>query len=691
MPAPSGTQWGSIVNNYGRIGIYTSVSSTNTESTVTIEVWFWSKYSVSDSNNNFHYSVDGSSNGSAGPSEGSVTINTTVASGDGWSTANQQKIRTASHTYNRSHDALTYYVHAKLVDVDRVYATMSATAPFVIPALPTYTIKYNANGGSGAPSSQIKTYGETLTLVSTKPTRTGYTFQGWATSASGSVAYAAGAKYTANAAATLYAVWKANTYTVSFNANGGSGAPSNQTKTHGVDLTISSTKPTRTNYTFKGWGTSASASTVAYAAGGKYTANAAITLYAIWELSYTKPIISNLTATRCDSTGTVADDGTCALVGFKWSTTFAVSSILIEWTDAGGTDSGSSTVAASGTSGTVSQLITNATFDTETTYAFTVTVTDSNSNTKRSVAMPGVEFHIDFSKDGVAIGKPSEPLLNASGNVEKTLDVKWRARFLSNVGIGDKLYYHDGKQGIFLSWEGFMHLQRTSAQGYHPYIGFYLDDATAANGMIRLNSSTKLMEFLNAAGYKFGNKIEIADNLDFSTNKTGIYGVDPNGVRKNAFQAQNQNGNTIVGYGNWESGSGDTNVYGHDLNFGVSNIASPGTYRPYRRRGDSLNLTFRGAGYVTNAGKDVSFWIPFSEPIIGSPTVTVTSDAGFVLRQGDKYTHGSSASINVSPASYEATITAFHGVYIKAVFSNTTNVTNNDAIGIYWDGTITFS
>lgn len=72
----------------------------------------------------------------------------------------------------------------------------------------TYTVKYNANGGSGAPSNQTKTWNTTLKLSSTVPTRSGYQFQGWATSASGSVAYASGANYTANAGITLYAVWK---------------------------------------------------------------------------------------------------------------------------------------------------------------------------------------------------------------------------------------------------------------------------------------------------------------------------------------------------------------------------------------------------------------------------------------------------------------------------------------------------
>ena len=148
----------------------------------------------------------------------------------------------------------------------------------------TYTVTYNANGGSGAPGSQTKTYGVTLTLSSTKPTRDGYDFQGWSTSSTAtSATYTAGGSYTANSGTTLYAVWKLKTYTVSYNANGGSGAPSAQTKTHGVTLTLSSTKPTRDGYIFQGWGTSSTATTVSYAAGASYTANSGTTLYAIWK------------------------------------------------------------------------------------------------------------------------------------------------------------------------------------------------------------------------------------------------------------------------------------------------------------------------------------------------------------------------------------------------------------------------
>ncbi len=151
--------------------------------------------------------------------------------------------------------------------------------------LKTYTVSYNANGGSGAPSSQTKTHGVDLTLSSAKPTRDGYDFTGWNTKSDGTgTAYASGGKYTKNESVTLYAQWSKKTYTVTYNANGGSGAPSAQTKTHGVDLTLSSTKPTRDGYDFTGWNTKADGKGTAYASGGKYTKNESVTLYAQWKL-----------------------------------------------------------------------------------------------------------------------------------------------------------------------------------------------------------------------------------------------------------------------------------------------------------------------------------------------------------------------------------------------------------------------
>ena len=211
-----------------------------------------------------------------------------------------------------------------------VQGTKNSTAASVsVAAKNSYTISYNANGGTGAPAAQTKWHGTNLALSTAKPTRTGYTFAGWATSASGAVAYQPGGTYSANAAATLYAKWTANTYTVSYNANGGTGAPAAQTKTYGVNLTLSSTKPTRTNYNFLGWATSASATTAQYAAGGSYTTNNAVTLYAVWELAYAKPRITNVNVYRCTADGTVSDNGTYYKASFDWATDQAVTAISV--------------------------------------------------------------------------------------------------------------------------------------------------------------------------------------------------------------------------------------------------------------------------------------------------------------------------------------------------------------------------
>ncbi|MBQ8620741.1 MAG: InlB B-repeat-containing protein [Oscillospiraceae bacterium] len=75
----------------------------------------------------------------------------------------------------------------------------------------------------------------------------------------------------------------AKTYTVSYNANGGSGAPGSQTKYHNTTLTLSSTKPARTGYTFLGWSTSSSATSASYQPGGSFSVNSNAILYAVWE------------------------------------------------------------------------------------------------------------------------------------------------------------------------------------------------------------------------------------------------------------------------------------------------------------------------------------------------------------------------------------------------------------------------
>ena len=74
-----------------------------------------------------------------------------------------------------------------------------------------------------------------------------------------------------------------DTYPVTDNANGGTNAPSAQTKIKDENMTITTQEPKRAHYIFKGWASSKTATEAQYEAGGTYTKNTPITLYAVWE------------------------------------------------------------------------------------------------------------------------------------------------------------------------------------------------------------------------------------------------------------------------------------------------------------------------------------------------------------------------------------------------------------------------
>ena len=149
-----------------------------------------------------------------------------------------------------------------------------------------YTVSYNANGGSGAPSAQTQRKSLNVTIPTTKPTRTYYTFKGWATSSGGSVVYNPGDTYTNHVSVTLYAVWAPIQFKVTYYPNGGSGSSWSTTFNAADSVAISTTKPTRAYYTFKGWSTSASSSTIAYTGNGyeTFAGHTNLNLYAVWEV-----------------------------------------------------------------------------------------------------------------------------------------------------------------------------------------------------------------------------------------------------------------------------------------------------------------------------------------------------------------------------------------------------------------------
>jgi hypothetical protein len=185
------------------------------------------------------------------------------------------------------------------------------------PPVLTWTVTWDAAGGTGGGTTT-----QTRGLSHTAPSpgdRDGFDFLYYRYPESGGdpIFVGSGGSYTPTSSVTFGAKWTTKTYSVSYNANAGTGAPASQTKTHGVALTLSSTAPTRatvgsTSYAFNGWNTASDGTGTNYSAGGSYTANAAVTLYAKWTAT---TIVSKLGTPTGQSATTTRTDG----VNITWT------------------------------------------------------------------------------------------------------------------------------------------------------------------------------------------------------------------------------------------------------------------------------------------------------------------------------------------------------------------------------------
>jgi uncharacterized repeat protein (TIGR02543 family) len=149
-----------------------------------------------------------------------------------------------------------------------------------------YAIYFNANGGFGAPAAQPSRTAESVTLTATTPSRSGYVFVDWDTDAGGAdVGYSSSQTLTMPPNnLTLFAQWDFVRYTLSYDANGGTSAPANQTNlTVSQNVTLASSEPSRDGYFFNGWNTAADGSGNSYATGSALVMPASdTTLYAEW-------------------------------------------------------------------------------------------------------------------------------------------------------------------------------------------------------------------------------------------------------------------------------------------------------------------------------------------------------------------------------------------------------------------------
>ncbi len=159
----------------------------------------------------------------------------------------------------------------------------------------TYNVTYNGNGSDGGSvptDSTAYSSGNSVTVLGNTGslTKSGYTFSGWATSASATTAtYTADSTFSITANTTLYAIWTiaSTTYNVTYDGNGldGGSVPTDSTAySSGNSVTVlgNTGSLTKSGYTFSGWATSASATAATYTAGSTFSITANTTLYAIW-------------------------------------------------------------------------------------------------------------------------------------------------------------------------------------------------------------------------------------------------------------------------------------------------------------------------------------------------------------------------------------------------------------------------
>jgi len=140
-----------------------------------------------------------------------------------------------------------------------------------------FVITFNANGGSVSPTSIIGASGTEIRLPT--PTRSGYIFNGWYSSASEGERYGGGDSYTVSSSLTMYAQWTEG-FVITFDANGGSVSSASLTVLPGTEITLPT--PTRSGYIFNGWYSSASGGERYGGGGDSYTVIGTLTMYAQW-------------------------------------------------------------------------------------------------------------------------------------------------------------------------------------------------------------------------------------------------------------------------------------------------------------------------------------------------------------------------------------------------------------------------
>lgn len=344
--------------------------------------------------------------------------------------------------------------------------------------------------------------------------------------------------------------------TITYNANGGSGAPAAQTKWYGETLVLSSTRPTRTNYNFKGWATSSTATTAAYQPGANYTANPSdnVTLYAVWELAYVAPTLT-IAAYRSDASGNRSPESTSNItVEFSWSLN-----------QTGGTNTSGTITINHGTSSADSISISAATGSGKKPYTQTLVATST-----LTVSVTIKDAHNLTTTRSVTIGQVFKPFSMTNGGAS--------AAFFGFAGSAwNKILCVFGS---FIAEDGNIHADSTNTDSSASSVstqvdrGFYSRDKnkrTIACFYGRQSTDGKDQAVITARRY----------NSSANVDNSLILAVDKNGNRTVAVTDRKVWQKAIGGWNQIATTTGTTAKTFSDLSAaGYSEVLVTGTYTP---------------------------------------------------------------------------------------------------------------
>lgn len=218
-------------------------------------------------------------------------------------------------------------------------------------------------------------------------------------------------------------------------------------------------------------------------------------------------------------------------------------------------------------------------------------------------------------------------------------------------------------------------LQVNGNSGFSGGASFYGD--AACNGTFYANGN------LNA-----NKDIGVGGNMWFNQNNGILFVTRNDGVQLEAINTCDGENNLSFGWTNYNEQRGDTYIGGKDVYFRISGGANKVGYRPYYRRGDSIDVRMGTAGYVTSGTKEFYFAIPLGKPVVGNPTVSVSSINGLIMRQNSNYIIKADW---VQPDRYSAAVRDNNAIWVIAFWNSATNAANNSPVGIDANIRITFS